>query len=394
MKFLLAWELGAGYGHVAPLRSLARELRERGHQCVFAVRHLETATRWLDAELGPVLQAPLSVFSVAQPAIEQLSYATLLRSCGFHRSEALTARVRAWRGLIELAGCDCLIADHSPTALLAARSLPIPAAAIGTGFSIPPAIAPMPSFRSDLSIASERLAAEDQSVLQVINECLQAFTAQPLTALHELITPHDRGIFSYAEFDHYAVPPQLRTFLGLPDFSHGLAARWGERRERRLFAYLRPFPGLPALLQALSRLPIQVLVRLADVDLSAFSDLQRDGLVLIDREVNTRTIAADCDVFVNYAAHGTVAELLLAGKPGMLVPMTREQHRMAQCVEALGAAITAPVAADTHYDDMLQRLLEEGSLRSGAEKFAAGYAGRPRHHILSLWCDSLIESMR
>src|SRR5262249_34813764 len=56
---LLAWELGAGFGHARRLLSLAHELKRGGFQPVVAARELwRLTTEYHDAGI-PLIQAPL-----------------------------------------------------------------------------------------------------------------------------------------------------------------------------------------------------------------------------------------------------------------------------------------------------------------------------------------------
>lgn len=389
MRFLLAWELGGGFGHLAPLRAIAREMQSRGHQCVFAVRHLEPAVAYLNGVPGTILQAPVSIRANDPPPFEHLSYASILFGCGFHRASALTARTLAWRHLIELCDCQAVIAHHSPTALLAAHSLSIPSALIGSGFMVPPPATPLPGFRASNAVMDARVAAVDAAVLRTTNESLEQIGATPLDSLGQLIARSFSGLFTYAELDHYpGGHPQ--PYRGLPTFAEGARATWGPHREPRLFAYLRPFPGLHSLMQALHQLPIQVLARIAEADLSALAPLQRNGLVIVDRDVDLRAVAADCDAYINYGAHGTLAEMLLAGKPGLLLPTTLERNLVTRRVVAMGAALAAPGAEGTNYETPIRRLFDDDSLRTAAGMFASRYSAQAREEILPRWCEELL----
>ena len=392
MRFLLAWELGGGFGHVVPLRALASELRDRGHDCAFAMRHLEPAAAILRDIPGTLLQAPVSIQANDPPPFEHVSYASILFGCGFHRSTALTARVLAWRQLIQLSGCQAVIAHHAPTALLAAHSLPIPAAIIGSGFVVPPPENPFPGFQPETPEQDARIAAIDGTVLHIVNESLTRIGSAQLTQLSQLISRCHGGLFTYPGLDHYA-GGHPQPYLGLPDFARGARTHWGERREPRLFAYLRPFPGLGRLLQALYQLPIQVLVRIADVEATAFAPLRRDGFVIVDRDIDLCAVAADCDAYINYGAHGTVAEMLLAGKPGLLIPTTLERSLVSRRTAQLGAALVAPAAADTEYAAAIRQLFDDSSLRHAAETFAARHAGQVREQILPQWLEQWLAQI-
>lgn len=390
MRILLCWELGGGFGHLAPLRAIATELQARGHECVFAVRHLEPSALYLKGLPGPVLQAPVSFRPNDPPPFEHVSYASILFGCGFHRVSALTSRLQAWRSLIGMAGCQAIIAHHSPTALLAARSLSLPAALIGSGFMVPPPVEPMPGFHATAGLPDARVATIDSTVLRIINESLGQVGAAPLGHLCNLISGCHSGLFTYPELDHYpGGHPQ--PYLGLPNFAEGARATWGHRREPRVFAYLRPFPGLLALLQSLHGLPIQVLARIAEANLDALAPFQREGLVIVDRDIDLRAVAADCDAYINYGAHGTMAEMLLAGKPGLLIPTTLERDLVTRRAVGIGAAVAAPSTAGTNYEPALRQLFEDASLRVAAEAFAARHAGQVREEILPRWCDAFLQ---
>ncbi len=58
-RILVAWELGAGYGHLYAFPRLAHALRERGHEVLFALRDLARAERVLGNGEFVLLQAPI-----------------------------------------------------------------------------------------------------------------------------------------------------------------------------------------------------------------------------------------------------------------------------------------------------------------------------------------------
>ena len=53
-RIFIAWELGGGMGHIQRLYPVAKGLRARGHEVVFAVRDLYRSEPWLVAEGFPL----------------------------------------------------------------------------------------------------------------------------------------------------------------------------------------------------------------------------------------------------------------------------------------------------------------------------------------------------
>ena len=120
-RFLLAWELGDGLGHVNRLLPLARALRDAGHETIWAIKDVVGGGRRLGSDVGPIVAAPIRPQSGnTQPP---LSLADILITMGFSQPDALKPMLRSWVDLLELVGPDVVLADYSPTALLAARIL-------------------------------------------------------------------------------------------------------------------------------------------------------------------------------------------------------------------------------------------------------------------------------
>lgn len=391
-RILLAWELGAGLGHLMPMRLLAAALRQRGHRVFLALRDLQSTRQALGAESQDLLQAPLLLGPPQRPVKLQLSYASLLHNCGFDSVTGLTGRLQAWRTLLQSLSIDAVVAVHAPTALAAAGSLQVPAATLGTGFVQPPAQTPFPAFFPDQSVGEPLLRRNEAVVLGVLNGALGELGSAPLPDLASLLQRAHPALLSYPELDHYPLPRRI-PYLGQPDFSQGLPVRWGPRPEKRVFAYLRPFPGLHELLLALKNLKAQVLVHVGDLDPARLKAYLRPGLVVSDSPAHLRQVAADCDAYVGYAPHGSTAEMLLAGKPGLLIPTNVERQLVARRAEALGAARVLPQSSGQDHAGALQSLLEDPALRSAAEAFAQRHAGQDRSRILESWLDDWLPRL-
>jgi len=388
-RVLLAWELGGNYGHLVALRALARALKQRGHECVFAVRMLGPAQQFLDPQLGALVQAPVRLAAAARRVRVQLSYASLLHNIGFNDPVELAGRLQAWRTLYGALKTDYVFADHSPVALVAARTLGIPAARIGNGFTLPPVLAPFPSFRPRANVPEHVLMGNEAAVLRELNHALALLKLRPLPVLQDIFRGTAAALLTYAPLDHYEVE-RAEGFRGLPDFSYGERPRWPDGKGPKIFAYLRPSPALPALLQALRGSKARVLLRLPDAHADVVRAAQRPGLSVAAGPVHFREAAESCDAFLNYGAHATVTEFLLAGKPGILVPDLHERAVTARRASGLGAAVSVRATGVAPLKRALDQVIDDAALRTGAAAFAAKHGRQDRARILPALVDELL----
>lgn len=379
-RILLAWELGGGFGHLASLRIAARQLRALGHDCVFAVRLLENAAEFLEPELGPVLQAPVRLGSGRNPVALQLSYASLLHNTGFDDPRGLAARIAAWRELMRACRIERVVVDHSPIALIAAHSLGLPAAAIGTGFDLPPAVAPFPSFQPWAPVPHEQLVRNEEQVLLELNQALERLRLPPCDSLQAIYGDCSRALLTCPELDHYDAP-RTEPYLGVPDYAQGAAPQWPAGGGPRVIAYLRAHPQLDTMLKALAASKTRVLLRIAEIEPDKLRAYLRPGFEIVGHSIDLRRAAQECDAYLHYAAHGTVAELLLAGKPGVLWPDNVERWLVGRRAGQLGAAVVAPHQGAFDVGAALQRALDDPGLAANARKFAERYQAQDREGI-------------
>jgi len=327
------------------------------------------------------VQAPVLLAAAARRVRVQLSYASLLHNIGFNDPVELAGRIQAWRTLYGALKTDYVFADHSPVALVAARTLGLPAARIGNGFTLPPVQAPFPAFRPRASVPQHVLLANEAAVLRELNHALALLKLRPLPVLQDIFHGTAHALLTYAPLDHYEVE-RAEPFRGLPDFSYGERPRWPDGKGPKIFAYLRPSPALPALLQALRRSKARVLLRLPDAHADVVRGAQRPGLGIATGPVHFREAAESCDAFVNYGAHATVTEFLLAGKPGILVPDLHERAVTARRASGLGAALSVRATGAVPLKRALDQLLDDRALGTAAAAFAAKHARQDRAQIL------------
>lgn len=372
-KIFVCWELGANFGHLTRLMPIAEQLRHR-HELFFAVRDTEVAAALLEPQRFPFTQAPFWHGRACLPA-QPINYAEILIAEGYCRRDGLPGMLRSWLSLFDIFQPDVVVADYSPTALLAARIAKIPAVCIDNGFGLPPNIAPLPSIRAWESITEQRLQHAEATVLHSINSVCRAFGGLALERLVDLFNTEGTVLTTFAELDHYG--PRNETEYAGPIFSNaaGQAVQWQGTHRRKILAYLRPsVPGIDNLLKALAELDAEVICIVPG--LKRLNRAVANRLRIYVHPVQLDNIIVSADLVVSYGGSGMVCCALLAGVPLLLVPQNVEQYMFSCRVDGLGAGLVMGTnRSEVDFQASLQQLLNEDRFRVAARAFALKHTG-------------------
>ena len=375
-RILLAWEMGSNLGHVSRLLPLGRRLRARGHGVLAVVRDLDAAAKVLAPAGIPFIQAPLMTSGQpmsAQPA----SYADLLWYCGWGDVQQLWALVQAWVNVLRLFAPTVLIVDHSPTALLAARSERVMSAAIGTGFELPPMRDPLPCFPGFSGATLANAMSAERLVVDNANRVMQATHGRPLHALSDLFQCDRRWMTTFAELDHYEVRPGEQYVGPIGEVGEAEHLEWPVGATPRVFAYLRPeTPNVAVILRTLAACGAVVVCYAPGIPQSDTAALRSDKFVLADRPVDLSILRRGANLCVSYAPAATVTTALLAGVPQLMAPSHVEAQLTAHRVEVLGAGLTLRgTVTEQEIMAALNSLLNEPTFKARAGAFAKRYRG-------------------
>ncbi len=364
---LYCWELGQGYGHVLNFRNLARQLLAAGWRLSAVVAEPDKVRRMLPGEVQVLPMPALRPSRLYDPTV---NLAEILLNNDFADPLRLQERLRQWDAVLGRLSADVLLIDHAPTALLAAHLRKDRHALIGTGFFIPPDLAKLPPF----SPFRDRESNAEQTLLQVIAKVQLAGRTTKLASLAALFQQADEQLLcTFPELDHYGA--RAGDYWGAVfDFGYGEAPHWPAKAGPKVFAYLHhDYPELERVLHQLSQLPLNVLVHVG----GWHGDPARWPALCFSREpLQLRQVAAQARLVICHAGHATLAGMLLAQVPLLLLPKQLEQLILSERLWQQQLALFLPLAGDfSLLPTMIETLLQEQGLSLRLQAFAGLYQG-------------------
>jgi UDP:flavonoid glycosyltransferase YjiC (YdhE family) len=339
---LASWELGLRYGHVATLQALAAPFAQAGHVVTLAAKDLPTVAALPQSDFARVLQAPLYLRRRIGRAAT-ITYGQVIEDAGFGEVAALVALVGGWRALFDLAKPDLVVADHAPVSLIAAYVSGIPAVRVGTPFSAPAAIRPMPRFVSEALVPTEADANPDHKIDAVVDAVLQRFGRPAVDGIAGLLGQSPEFTASWPELDFSTGRSDRRYYGPLASFGGTAVPDWYDGRGPRTFVYL-PFdhPAAAAVIEVLAARGWPTIWHSQGAPAAPLPGLIR----YTQKPVDVDAILAGAAVIVGRAGHGLATAALRHGVPSLVFPDTLEAGLVASCLirEALAVMPRQPSA--------------------------------------------------
>jgi hypothetical protein len=385
-RVLFTWELGGGFGHLHRVAELARPLVAAGHEVHFASAELAGLDGLFDAAVR-CHQAPLAHRPVAGKPPVLFTFPQVLMRTVLRDVDATLGAVRAWQTLFDLVAPDVIVADYSPTALLAARGRAVRQVVVGTGFLVPPDRTPLDNLRRAPAVDPASLQRIEARTLETMNDVLRRTGGPPLERVGQLYAVDAQALMTLPELDHYA-PRDGADYWGLNQHPPGAAPDWPDVPGKRVFAYLKPFKTLPALLETMHARGGPTLVFAPKLPAKLTDRFASPALRFVPRALEMDRACREADLVICHAGHGAVASALLAGTPLLALPQNLEQHLNAENAARTGAALNAPRMQPGGMATKFGRLLDEPSFTAAARDFAARHAaldpGEPARRLGAL----------
>ena len=386
-RVIFCWELGGNYGHITSFIGLAQAFKARGCELVFVLRDLKYAH--LLGEGVSCVQAPVPKSVPVKR--DAYSYTGILASIGYLNCNVLTDYVDSWRRLLLDHQADLVIVDHAPTPILAARTLAIPVAAIGTGFVIPPFVdAQYPWFQSQ---QFEPVADLDNKVLSSINYAVTRLGGIGLNNLGDIFADTTRFLCTLPELDHYGIRSCIDYWGPLFSADQGIEPRWPDVSGARIFAYLTPkLANLEQVVTALAQSPGAKLLHLPGATEEQCQAWSNPSLKIEAQPVNMSQVLDVVDMVVSQGGMGVSSQCVLAGVRHVIIPTQMEQAMLARRLSAMGLAYVAGVgAAVEEYEALFSKALACELLSQNSRLLAKKYKGFAQKEQVEAMVEGMLD---
>ncbi len=391
MNILMAWELGDGLGHTVKLSLVGEQLANKGHRVGYALRNTKTAQTLDFDPTTDVYAAPaMTILKPRQQAAYDYSDLLLIR--GYENIKRLDDRIDTWLRIFDRHQTDLVIADHAPSARLAAYIAGITSHAIGTGFAVPPLTSPLHPFVNPQGSDLPLQARLERRLDEAINGALKRHRKPEVERAVTIFIGGKRFLCTVEEIDGYTGRID-ETFYGpLLRVSDGAHPRWPDGEGPRVFIYLyQDAPLLPAALASLDRAGIATLVYQGNAASNRKLKATGPNTIISDSPVNLSQLAG-CDLVICQGGPSTLIISLLQGIPVLAYP--RHVEQLMTCRQLLETGLGGMLTGEVNESQVIQTIesmLNDDQLRGRAEAFSSRYQGLITESIAENIATSIIH---
>lgn len=376
---VMAWEYGAGLGHVSPLHALALGFSAAGWRVSMVLSNLEAASHFPWPQGVTLWQAPIFRSTKLPPNGDQsakvptFNMSSLLLGCGWRDPEVLGTQVRGWMNLINHLQPTLVLCDYAPAAAWVARGLRIPVANVGI-LTVPVSGQPMPPLRWWAPATSDQCKAHDQLLLETVSEVSRCAGMAHWNRASEAWDADLQVLSTLPALGYGGSGGKPRECWGLlAQYDLGAPPVWPSNQGAKVFVYVQPLShGFELLLNALVNLHLSAIVVAPGVSEQQIARWKARGVSLVSKPLNMRITMAQASLVVCEGNHGVMAAALCNGLPMLALPNNFERRSNSMSMRQAGAGLIANKGASSSFlEALLTELLENPAYRLAAQGAAA-----------------------
>lgn len=375
-NILIAWEFGAGFGHLRHHHPFIESLIEKGHVVTLVSKDIDVLRLFDFPESLKILPCPSINDSEMKPEVIAC-IASIWMSKGYSDSEKLRTLINCWKNIFDLTQPDLILFDFAPTALLAARDYEVKKVVIGSGFSeLEPEI-PCQVLSPWVHNIDEIVSKHESYVVAVINKLL-IDKNDSIQYLGDLFDVDLTLLTTIPELDFYQRNLKNTIYLRPENIlfqSHEV--QWENNGRPKVFVYLKAYANSTKIIvNALLSLELDVIFCCPGLNERLINRFHRESFQVFRHSVHLEPLLQSAALIINHAGKGLVTEALLAGIPQLLSPFQIEQGITSEMLEKLGVGLTLPRVVTIHQTKKIIRsLIEQPAYAKAARRVSDDYDG-------------------
>lgn len=383
---VMAWELGAGFGHVAKLHVLTLAFVARGWRVTLVLRVMDVARHFVWPKGVQMWQAPVwhpgsdhgaaeSTLAGPMQRVPSINMSSLLLDSGWHDGFVVAAQAQTWRTLLDSLRPTLLLADYAPVAMWVARSRSVPVVNVGVSISVPLQAEPMPALMWWRGAQLEQRRMHDHRLMAVAEFAVEKLRLTSWNRAADAWRADLEVLCTLPALEFGAIQGQPRDCCGLLEQpAVGDLPAWPTGAGPRVFAYFSARANaFEPLMRALQRSGACVLVVAPDA-LESQQTRWNSAQIRVSRcPLDLDATLRDAQLVVTQGNHGTTAQALRHGVPVLAVPDQLERTCNGMGVQKSGAGrlvLDRAGAASPEFESVLDELLTQSRYQLAASVIA------------------------
>jgi hypothetical protein len=372
MRIVFTWEWGGGSGHLRLIAPLADHLLKSGHEVAVVTRDLTRTGDLFPERRVQCLQSPLCTTAVRNPIRHPATIADLAWNLGLNDVESMSGLFRGWTDLFRLLRPDVVIADFGLASSIVAWALQLPRLRVGTGYTCPPQSSHLVAM-SQCSL-DEGSRSRERRLIEMISSALKSVSLpSDLDWSDIILSDQDSLLATLPPLDPYHSHRPDADYVGIWDAGGGGSPTWPTFGESKTVAYLKPFPSLPKLLEALRDARVATALVGDSIPADSLDRFAPHSVASQPGMIDFSQIARECRFAICNANHGTSAHMLSLGIPLLAVRLYLEQRITADTIQRNGWGIRVDPHQPDHFSHAIETLRSTRSYSDAAATFASKY---------------------
>ena len=336
-----------------------------------------------DIRIGATWRPPKDLEAARR--VPTRTFADVMQLFGFHQVQNLAPAAQSCVKILEETAPDIIVSDFAPTLRLASAGR-IPTIVLGSGYTVPPARAPLPPMRPWERSVPPQSRLHEFLLLAAVNQVCVMLRRPAVDFFSDLFQGESTFVSTLPEFDPYQKARSEAPLwpFNVPEMPE--VREFSQRQGPVVFCYMKKeHPALTTILDALGTLDCASAIYVGGADPAQMATRCTEKMRLFDKPADFRSVLPETSILIHHGGLGTSYSGLMAGVPQIIFPENLEQLINARGLQQFDVAAlfdTTPPPSPKILRDAIESTLSDPARKASALKAARDLQGRRDKHSL------------